>query len=243
MDEIDRNAKIELAAEAHAGAVRVGGYDLFDYSSYPGEEPPHVVRDRYGKAVFRSDDQAAAETEFERLTRRHEFGAVVDALDASQDLKAKAAQNQTLRDIWDAEVRAEQMIWLGALGGEPSDTLTAFCEDTFDGTPLHKSFDALPRLKILGRDASDTPEDIAAAMIHMFSDDRNAGLIVQAATPMFRYFGPDFTGAQFGWGNVYLEWIYAASIENLGPALIAWANGMHEKDRAKAQEKAKGKMA
>jgi hypothetical protein len=71
-------AAIWEAIEAAGCPHREGPYGLYDYSNYPGTEPPHVVRDfrdprsaDWGKAVFRTSDAAAAKTEFTRLTHEH----------------------------------------------------------------------------------------------------------------------------------------------------------------------------
>lgn len=57
---------------------REGPYGLYDYSSYPGTAPPHVVRDfremmsdTYGQNVFRSDSSTETRAEYDRLTELH----------------------------------------------------------------------------------------------------------------------------------------------------------------------------
>lgn len=72
---------------------RQGPYGLFDYSRYPGDSPPRVVRDfrypglpTFGHQVFSSHHEDKAAAEFERLTRRHiAAAAVVAVLNALQD--------------------------------------------------------------------------------------------------------------------------------------------------------------
>lgn len=62
---------IGRAAEAFAALPHGLCYGLYDYSSYEGDAPPHVVKDPDGRTVFRSDDPDAARQEYERLSRLH----------------------------------------------------------------------------------------------------------------------------------------------------------------------------
>lgn len=95
---VERRAElIEVAAQAYDAAGE--GYDLFDYTAYPGDEPPHVVRDKSGQEVYRSHDAVAALREFERLSREHAFGAVVDAVKVKQnDTNLRVARDVMAND-------------------------------------------------------------------------------------------------------------------------------------------------
>jgi len=62
---------IGRAAEAFAALPHGLCYGLYDYSSYQGDAPPHVVKDPDGLTVFRSEDPDAAREEYERLSRLH----------------------------------------------------------------------------------------------------------------------------------------------------------------------------
>lgn len=56
-------------------------YGKYDYSSYPGEEPPFVIRDeKAGSIVFRSRNYAETEREYERLCDEHLARAALSAI-------------------------------------------------------------------------------------------------------------------------------------------------------------------
>lgn len=57
-------------------------YGLYDYSSYPGEDPPHVVKDeRTRKEVYRSEDGDVARLIYERLCREYIADVAIKAMD------------------------------------------------------------------------------------------------------------------------------------------------------------------
>ncbi len=59
---------VEAVARAISEAQDIDAYGSYDYSAYPGDAPPYVVRDeRTGAAVFRSDNPEAATAEWSRL--------------------------------------------------------------------------------------------------------------------------------------------------------------------------------
>ncbi len=56
-------------------------YGKYDYSKYPGEEPPFVIRDeKTGDIVFRSRDYDEAEREYVRLCDEHLARAALASL-------------------------------------------------------------------------------------------------------------------------------------------------------------------
>jgi hypothetical protein len=73
---------LERMARAIEDATNNRPFGLYDYSSYPGSEPPHVVRDETngGKIVFRSNTPVPAQLEHERLTRNHIARAALMAI-------------------------------------------------------------------------------------------------------------------------------------------------------------------
>lgn len=72
---------IERVAEALERVKNTRAYGLYDYSSYPGELPPHVVRDEIaGKAVLRTNDAVEARTLYEKLSREFVARAAIAAL-------------------------------------------------------------------------------------------------------------------------------------------------------------------
>jgi hypothetical protein len=60
----------KIVGDAIAEALDTRAFGLYDYSAYPGEDPPHVVRDeRTGEAVFRSLAPEPAEAKYIELSR------------------------------------------------------------------------------------------------------------------------------------------------------------------------------
>jgi hypothetical protein len=82
-------ALLDLIADAIEAARcpgREGPYGLYDYSLYPGDGPPHAVRDfrdprspDFGAVVYRSPSGEDAAEMFETLTRRHIAAAALRA--------------------------------------------------------------------------------------------------------------------------------------------------------------------
>jgi hypothetical protein len=57
-------------------------YGLYDYSNYPGEAPPHVVRDeRTGRRLLTTWDPEEARSLFEELKRFYVADAAIKAMD------------------------------------------------------------------------------------------------------------------------------------------------------------------
>jgi hypothetical protein len=86
---------LERMARAIEDATNNRPFGLYDYSSYPGSEPPHVVRDetKNGKIVFRSNTPVPAQLEHERLTRNHIARAALMAIrEPTDDMLAPACK-------------------------------------------------------------------------------------------------------------------------------------------------------
>lgn len=80
---------IERVGDAIADALNATPYGLYDYSSYKGDAPPHVVRyEPTGLAVFRSSSREKAEAEWIRLNRVFVARAAVASI---TDHEAEAA--------------------------------------------------------------------------------------------------------------------------------------------------------
>lgn len=78
--------RIGAAAEKAALRCDIG---LYDYSRYPGNEPPHVVIDEgTGARILRTWDPAAARREYQRQTRMRIGAAIVKAIQESVLLPA-----------------------------------------------------------------------------------------------------------------------------------------------------------
>lgn len=62
-------------------AEMIRAFGLYDYTSYPGDAPPFVVRnERTGETVLRTTFRGAAQTLYERLERQHLAKAALEAL-------------------------------------------------------------------------------------------------------------------------------------------------------------------
>jgi len=74
-------ADLNALAAAIKKASSERRYGKYDYSEYPGKEPPFVVRDeRTGDAVFRSWSRDEVEREYARLCDEHIARTAVSAL-------------------------------------------------------------------------------------------------------------------------------------------------------------------
>lgn len=74
-------ADLNALAAAIKKASSERRYGKYDYSEYPGKEPPFVVRDeRTGDAVFRSWSYDEVEREYARLCDEHIARTAVSAL-------------------------------------------------------------------------------------------------------------------------------------------------------------------
>lgn len=78
-----RASLVAAVAKAIAKADAHRHYGCYDYSSYPGDAPPHVIRDEdAGREVWRSGDEKATDAEYRRLT---EEWVALKALEAIHD--------------------------------------------------------------------------------------------------------------------------------------------------------------
>jgi hypothetical protein len=76
---------LEKVADAIATAQGVRAYGLYDYSSYPGDEPPYVIKYELAKPgetyeIARYTDEAQAKEHFERLRRDYVARAALAAV-------------------------------------------------------------------------------------------------------------------------------------------------------------------
>jgi len=89
----ERMARVIADAQTHRP------YELFDYSAYPGQRPPHVVRDRTSDSVvFRSADAAEAVREYERLTNVYAATAILRAMQDPTEGMVDAAHDALAGD-------------------------------------------------------------------------------------------------------------------------------------------------
>jgi len=75
------DSMIERVARAIAGANAERAYGLYDYSGYPGDAPPHVVRhERTNEVLLRTNDRDEAQALYDRLTAEHPAIAAIKAM-------------------------------------------------------------------------------------------------------------------------------------------------------------------
>ena len=72
---------VEKVAAAIERALAERAYGLYDYSGYPGEADPHVVRDeRAGTVLLRTNDPGTARKVYDELVRTHPAIAAIQAM-------------------------------------------------------------------------------------------------------------------------------------------------------------------
>ena len=72
---------VERVARAARDAARDRAFGLYDYSSYPGDAPPHVVKnDRTGATVFRSNYRREAEDRYDKEVLGYIGGTIIEAM-------------------------------------------------------------------------------------------------------------------------------------------------------------------
>ena len=72
---------IERVGDAIESASKVRAFGLYDYSRYPGEGPPHVVRNELtGERVMATWDEGEARAKYERCKRDFIAKAAMDAM-------------------------------------------------------------------------------------------------------------------------------------------------------------------
>lgn len=75
------NEMIERVARAIEVALHQRPYGLYDYRAYPGDAPPHQVRDeKDGKLVFLSCDADKAHDVWSKLTKEYVARAAIAAM-------------------------------------------------------------------------------------------------------------------------------------------------------------------
>jgi hypothetical protein len=79
MNEKQMLDRVGLAIER---ASNVRAFGLYDYSIYPGEAPPHVVRnEQTGERVMATWDRDEARTKYEECRRHYIATAAIKAMD------------------------------------------------------------------------------------------------------------------------------------------------------------------
>jgi len=73
---------LEIVGAAIETAAKVRAFGLYDYSSYPGDAPPHVVRNELtGERVLATWDEKEARAEYEARCRHYVADAAIKAMD------------------------------------------------------------------------------------------------------------------------------------------------------------------
>lgn len=125
--------------------------------------------------------------------------------------------------------RVEQLFWMKALGHTPPNSFDEFVED--DLPDAQKLFSRLPFLH-----GCDTPDDVIAEM----RINGKIGFFALLAAPVPSSFLKDTGGFSYSWGHYRTEWVYADSLDEIGPLLRAFEEEVISEAR-NALAKARGK--
>lgn len=140
-----------------------------------------------------------------------------------------ASFNEISQRLFDANVRIEEMFWLGGMSaGVPSD----FEDFVQDDLPEEKQI--LAALPFLGAFLKDDGDAAAEDILAECSFRRKLGFILQLATPIPRDFGKDPRSYSFSWGHYATKWLYCETLNDLAPAAELWATGIVERAYQKA---------
>jgi len=72
---------LKMVGDAIAKALDSRAYGLYDYSNYPGDKPPHCVRDeRSNEVIFRSSSREKAEERWIELNRAFVARAAIETM-------------------------------------------------------------------------------------------------------------------------------------------------------------------
>lgn len=76
---------LETVSDAIADALKVRAYGLYDYTNYPGDKPPHVVRDELAKPgeqveIARYSHRDEALEHYEKLCREYTARSALAAI-------------------------------------------------------------------------------------------------------------------------------------------------------------------
>jgi len=75
-------ALLTAVSEAIAKADAHRKYGAYDYSNYPGDAAPHVIRDEdTGATIYRGWDSAYCHSEYERLTKEWVARCAIKAME------------------------------------------------------------------------------------------------------------------------------------------------------------------
>jgi|SRR5579871_6604469 len=130
--------------------------------------------------------------------------------------------------MFDAECRAERIIWLPGIGSEDSYS-EVFAEEFIDSLPERDDaplYAALPQLARFREDDDVVADDVAWAL------HGRPGFLVQAATPVRRFHSGG--SYDYSWGHYRTEWLYAASEAEIATVCVAWARKVENAQRASA---------
>ena len=99
------------AAITKAEEIAGGRFYVFDYSSYPGDKPPHVVRED-GRAIFRTDNPESAQAVYRAAVRHFIARAAIEAMrEPSEEMVDEGESN--------IEERCEGPVWYDRGGTNP----------------------------------------------------------------------------------------------------------------------------
>lgn len=137
-------------------------------------------------------------------------------------------------ELFNAGLRVERIIWLPGIvcADAPPEDFADFV-DHLEMEPEHPCFEVVPELKPVA-DA-----DFLTAQVALEYMLGATGFLVQGASPVRHYTGSD--GSFYsGWGEYNTKWFRVASVDEIPAVLIAWAEELHAKRKARHDAKATG---
>ena len=114
---------LEKVARAIWEAQDEPRYSKFDYSTYPGDKPPHVIVDNVEKrVVYRSEREADASLKFFLLCRAEVAQAAIAAYEAERGALTERVREleKTLLDFLHPDPALEQILWGDLDDSEPA---------------------------------------------------------------------------------------------------------------------------
>ncbi len=128
--------------------------------------------------------------------------------------------------LFQEEARVAAIYPLGMIGDpeSPPDWLKELHEAV--ASPSHSLFESLPELK-------PDADDAAVWADSLFMSGR-AGLIVSYEVCIRQYVDPEATAFYSGWGFYNTGYLYVETFDEIGPAVVAVAQKLHDISRQRA---------
>lgn len=121
--------------------------------------------------------------------------------------------------FFDKSIRIEKMIWLPALGHEPPEVFTEFCDDY---EPRCFTGDLPPGFKGPLEDDDLERNERAGIIAETVTGDATPGFLVEIGTPVREWRSND--SYTYSWGHYNTTWLYAETLDDLTKKAVAWAD-------------------